>query len=46
MPGNTLEEMEAEVAAYCEDKGWNVNPVPFEAAMALLHEEVAEAGRA
>ena len=46
MPVNTLEEMEAEVAAYCEAKGWNVNPVPFEAAMALLHEEAAEAGRA
>lgn len=43
---STLEEMEAEVVAYCEAKGWNQNPVPFDAAMALLHEEVAEAGRA
>ena len=46
MPVITLEDMEAEVTAYCEAKGWNVDPVPFEAAMALLHEEVAEAGRA
>jgi NTP pyrophosphatase (non-canonical NTP hydrolase) len=46
MPSTTLEEMQAEVVAYCEAKGWNVNPVPFEAAMALLHEEAAEAGHA
>jgi len=42
----TLGEMEAEVEAYCRDKGWYDQEVPFPTAMALLHEEIAEAGRA
>lgn len=46
MPVNTLKEMEAEVVAYCEAKGWRSAEVPFPQAMALLHEEVAEAGHA
>jgi NTP pyrophosphatase (non-canonical NTP hydrolase) len=41
-----LPELAAEVAAYCEQMGWNVDPVSFPAAMALLHEEAAEAGSA
>lgn len=41
-----LEKMEAEVLAYCKDKGWYEEDVPFEVAMALLHEEAAEAGSA
>jgi NTP pyrophosphatase (non-canonical NTP hydrolase) len=42
----TLGKMEAEVEAYCRDKGWWDKEVPFPAAMALLHEEIAEAGHA
>jgi NTP pyrophosphatase (non-canonical NTP hydrolase) len=42
----SLSEMEAEVEAYCRDKGWWDQEVPFPAAMALLHEEIAEAGHA
>ena len=42
----SLAEMEAEVEAYCRDKGWYDQEVPFFTAMALLHEEIAEAGRA
>jgi NTP pyrophosphatase (non-canonical NTP hydrolase) len=38
--------MQDEVAAYVEDKGWNVNPVSFRAAMCLLHSEVSEAADA
>lgn len=41
-----LEKMEAEVLQYCRDKGWYDEEVPFEVAMALLHEEAAEAGAA
>jgi NTP pyrophosphatase (non-canonical NTP hydrolase) len=41
-----FEEMEAEVEAYCRDKGWWDQEVPFFTAMALLHEEIAEAGHA
>jgi NTP pyrophosphatase (non-canonical NTP hydrolase) len=41
-----LEKMEAEVLAYCWDKGWYDSEVPFAQAMALLHEEAAEAGHA
>jgi NTP pyrophosphatase (non-canonical NTP hydrolase) len=42
----SLREMEAEVEAYCRDKGWYEQEVPFAVAMALLHEEAAEAGHA
>jgi hypothetical protein len=42
----TFSEMEAEVEAYCRDKGWWDQEVPFPVSMALLHEEIAEAGRA
>jgi NTP pyrophosphatase (non-canonical NTP hydrolase) len=42
----SLKEMEAEVEEYCRDKGWYDTEVPFAVAMALLHEEVAEAGHA
>jgi NTP pyrophosphatase (non-canonical NTP hydrolase) len=42
----TLETMEAEVEQYCRDKGWYDTDVPFSVAMALLHEEAAEAGHA
>jgi NTP pyrophosphatase (non-canonical NTP hydrolase) len=42
----SLEEKAAEVAEYVQAKGWNDRPVPFEQAMALLHEEAAEAGHA
>ena len=45
MPGKTLHEMEAEVKAYCEDMGWYETPVSVSTALALLHEEAAEAGR-
>jgi NTP pyrophosphatase (non-canonical NTP hydrolase) len=38
--------MRAEVEQYCRDKGWYDQPVPFAQAMALLHEEAAEAGHA
>jgi NTP pyrophosphatase (non-canonical NTP hydrolase) len=41
-----LETMEAEVLQYCKDMGWYDEDVPFEQAMALLHEEAAEAGSA
>jgi NTP pyrophosphatase (non-canonical NTP hydrolase) len=41
-----LETMEAEVLQYCKDMGWYEEEVPFEQAMALLHEEAAEAGAA
>jgi hypothetical protein len=42
----TIKDMEAEVEEYCRDKGWYDTEVPFAVAMALLHEEVAEAGHA
>jgi NTP pyrophosphatase (non-canonical NTP hydrolase) len=42
----SLKQMEDEVEAYCRQKGWYDKPVPFAQAMALLHEEAAEAGRA
>jgi NTP pyrophosphatase (non-canonical NTP hydrolase) len=42
----TLKEMQAEVTAYCEEKGWRESPCPLGQAMALLHEEAAEAGHA
>jgi NTP pyrophosphatase (non-canonical NTP hydrolase) len=42
----TFAEMAAEVEAYCRDKGWYDQEVPFFTAMALLHEEIAEAGHA
>jgi NTP pyrophosphatase (non-canonical NTP hydrolase) len=42
----TLETMEAEVEQYCRDKGWYDTDVPFSVALALLHEEAAEAGHA
>lgn len=41
-----LKQMEAEVKAYCIEKGWYDDDVPFHQAMALLHEEVSEAGHA
>ena len=41
-----LKLMEAEVLQYCKDMGWYDEDVPFEQAMALLHEEAAEAGAA
>ena len=41
-----LEEMEDEVEAYCREKGWYDQEVSLRTAMALLHEEVAEAGHA
>jgi hypothetical protein len=41
-----LKLMEAEVLQYCKDMGWYDQEVPFETAMALLHEEAAEAGAA
>jgi NTP pyrophosphatase (non-canonical NTP hydrolase) len=44
--GKTIAQMEAEVEAYCRDKGWYDQEVPFAVAMALLHEEIAEAGHA
>jgi hypothetical protein len=44
--GKTIGQMEAEVEAYCRDKGWYDKEVPFPVAMALLHEEIAEAGHA
>ena len=42
----SLKQMEDEVEAYCCQKGWYDKPVPFQQAMALLHEEAAEAGHA
>jgi NTP pyrophosphatase (non-canonical NTP hydrolase) len=42
----SMQEMKAEVEAYCRDKGWWDEDVPFAVAMALLHEEAAEAGHA
>ena len=42
----TLAEMAAEVDAYCQAKGWREEPALFGEAMALLHEEIAEAGSA
>jgi NTP pyrophosphatase (non-canonical NTP hydrolase) len=42
----TLAQMRDEVEAYCRDKGWWDEEVPFSVAMALLHEEAAEAGHA
>jgi NTP pyrophosphatase (non-canonical NTP hydrolase) len=41
-----IEVMEIEVQDYCKAKGWYDTEVPFAAAMALLHEEAAEAGHA
>jgi NTP pyrophosphatase (non-canonical NTP hydrolase) len=41
-----LETMEAEVEQYCRDKGWYDTDVPFQTALALLHEEASEAGHA
>lgn len=41
-----LGKMETEVLQYCRDMGWYDEDVPFEVAMALLHEEAAEAGAA
>jgi NTP pyrophosphatase (non-canonical NTP hydrolase) len=41
----TLKEMGAEVAAYQTEKGWD-RPRSLAVSMALLHEEVAEAGHA
>jgi NTP pyrophosphatase (non-canonical NTP hydrolase) len=41
-----LREMQAEVEQVNRDKGWYDQPVPFEQALALLHEEAAEAGHA
>lgn len=41
-----LKQMEADVLQYCKDMGWYDEDVPFEQAMALLHEEAAEAGAA
>jgi NTP pyrophosphatase (non-canonical NTP hydrolase) len=41
-----LKKMETDVEQYCRDKGWYDNEVPFAVAMALLHEEAAEAGHA
>ncbi len=46
MPSKTLQEMEAEVGAYCREKGWYDDEVSVPVALALLHEEVSEAGRA
>lgn len=45
MPVSTLEEMKAEVAAYQTEKGWN-QPRSLAVSLALLHEEVSEAGHA
>jgi hypothetical protein len=42
----TLAGMAAEVDEYCQAKGWRENQVTFREAMALLHEEIAEAGSA
>jgi NTP pyrophosphatase (non-canonical NTP hydrolase) len=42
----SLEVMKAEVVEYVQAMGWNENPVSFAAAIALLHEEAAEAGHA
>jgi hypothetical protein len=42
----TIKELEAEVEKYCRDMGWYEQEVPFAVAMALLHEEAAEAGHA
>jgi len=41
----TLKDMEAEVAAYQREKGWD-QPRSVAASLALLHEEVSEAGHA
>jgi NTP pyrophosphatase (non-canonical NTP hydrolase) len=41
-----LPSMAGEVRTYCKDKGWYDQPVPFDQATALLHEEVSEAGHA
>ena len=41
-----LAQMREEVLAYCKDKGWYDNEVPFLTAMCLLHEEAAEVGHA
>jgi NTP pyrophosphatase (non-canonical NTP hydrolase) len=41
-----LAQMEAEVALYCEEMGWREQDSPFAQSMALLHEEIAEAGSA
>jgi NTP pyrophosphatase (non-canonical NTP hydrolase) len=42
----TLQEMTAEVEACNRANGWYDTDVPFYVALALLHEEVAEAGHA
>lgn len=42
----TLAQMAAEVDTYCQDKGWREEPISFSEAMALLHEEISEAGSA
>lgn len=42
----SLAQMCAEVDEYCQDKGWREKTVTFGEAMALLHEEIGEAGSA
>jgi hypothetical protein len=37
----TLEDMQAEVAAFCASAGWRDGELPFPAAMAGLHEAIA-----
>jgi NTP pyrophosphatase (non-canonical NTP hydrolase) len=41
-----LPEMQAEVDRYCHAMGWREDPPVFADCMALLHEEVSEAGSA
>jgi NTP pyrophosphatase (non-canonical NTP hydrolase) len=41
--GKLLREMQAEIVAVCQDRGWYDQPVSFGEAMALLHSEVSEA---
>lgn len=42
----SLKEMETEVKKYCRAKGWYDEDVSIPVALALLHEEVSEVGRA
>lgn len=42
----SLKDMEAEVREYCVAKGWYDDEVSVPVALALLHEEVSEAGHA
>lgn len=42
----SLKDMETEVADYCRAKGWYDDEVSVPTALALLHEEVSEAGHA